>query len=316
MVIFIVNIIILLDIILGSCQSIDTSYTLNRAAEKVQSFYPNASLAEKADEIHACYNAVYGRVGERSMHFDLYEPLNITTLCPFIIMVHGGGWSSGDKLMMGALASQFAQLNYRVACIEYRLSGEAIYPAAINDIRMAISHFHDHSYLYNIDSTKIVILGCSAGATLASLVAVNHSSGQLAGLINIDGVVDFASPHERKKDGHGTIPRSAAAKFFGCTYEACQSRWIEASAVHQVGSHPPPVLFINSSVERFHAGRDAMIQIYDRFGVKSGIITIDDSPHTFWLFHPWIDQTVRCTHHFIDKILCDKATTEELDSTK
>jgi len=79
--------------------------------------------------------------------------------------------------------------------------------------------------------------------------------------------------------------------------------WIEASPLTYAGVTTPPMLFINSSFPRFHAGRDSVIAILNVHGIYSEVHTIPDTPHTFWLFHPWFGQTVDYITSFLDKVL-------------
>jgi len=65
----------------------------------------------------------------------------------------------------------------------------------------------------------------------------------------------------------------------------------------------PPILFINSSLPRFHAGRDSVISILNSHGIYSEVHTLPETPHPFWLFHPWFDQTVEYATGFLDKVL-------------
>ena len=62
------------------------------------------------------------------------------------------------------------------------------------------------------------------------------------------------------------------------------------------------MLFINSALPRFHAGRDDLIRLLDRQGIYSEVHTFPDTPHPFWLFHPWFEPTAEYTIAFLDKV--------------
>jgi len=70
-----------------------------------------------------------------------------------------------------------------------------------------------------------------------------------------------------------------------------------------VGKDTPPVLFINSALPRFHAGRDSVISILNKHHIYSEVHTIPNTPHPFWLFHPWFEPTVKYMVDFLDTIL-------------
>lgn len=281
----------------------DTSYTTHSALKKVRKQYAHARPAHVELNTQQELNLVYTEKNSRTLHYDWYQPHeNISEPLPLIIMLHGGGWRSGDKSMLAPLARQLAKHNYLVASIEYRLSTEAVYPAAVEDIQEAVSFFRQQADALNIDTKHIVLLGCSAGGSLASLAAVKAQPYSIKALVNVDGVVDFSDPNESGKDTNPDKP-SAAALFLGCTFQQCPDKWIEASALNHVTSHAPLTLFVNSSVPRFHAGRDAFIKQLEQHDIYNEVHTIANSPHSFWLFEPWFDTTVECIANFLDKTL-------------
>ena len=77
----------------------------------------------------------YGRVGDRKLVLDLYLPESADKPLPLIVWVHGGGWAAGSKDQVGA-RSQMPR-GYAVASVGYRLSGEATFPAQIQDVKAA-----------------------------------------------------------------------------------------------------------------------------------------------------------------------------------
>ena len=64
----------------------------------------------------------------------------------------------------------------------------------------------------------------------------------------------------------------------------------------------PPALFINSSMPRFHAGRDDMIKILEENNIYSEVHTLEGSPHSFWLLEPWFQPTLDYTVSFLNKV--------------
>lgn len=288
----------------------DNSYTIYSAWKKLKKEYPNVLIAktQESAELVLMPDQVYACRGQRLLSLDLWLPnRDLNTSKALVIMIHGGGWRSGNKSMLAPLAKKIAKGGYAAASLEYRLSHEAIYPAAINDIKDAIGYLRRNKNTYGIDTSKIVILGCSAGATLASLVAVlennkNKDLPRIKALINIDGVVDLTDPNESGKDSCPDKP-SAAAMFLGCTYKESPELWLESSAIMHVGVNSPEALFINSTVPRFHAGRDQFVSVLMRNKIYHEIHTVDDSPHTFWLFDPWFEKTSMYIIDFLNRRL-------------
>jgi acetyl esterase/lipase len=150
--------------------------------------------------------------GFRPLHLGLYrpEPGSDKTLHPFVVYVHGGGWSSGHTRQAGAFTSwpdvlaALAARGYVVASVEYRLSGEAPFPAAEQDVKAAIRWLRSQASTYQIDRTRGLIWGASAGGQLAALAATScgvaalepvgapAESDCVQGAVSWYGVFDFS----------------------------------------------------------------------------------------------------------------------------
>ncbi len=298
----------------------DTTYSVPIVFRQIKREFPFAVPAKDSmpDGIKEERNIVYATLsntpfGKRKLHLDMFRPEK-RGVYPAVIMIHGGGWRSGRKEMQIPLAQQISARGYVTACVEYRLSPEALYPAAVHDIKAAVRFLRAHAEEYEIDPGKIAISGCSAGGQLAALAGMtehirkfdgnegyNSYSSGIQAIIDIDGILDFTDPNESAKD-NDPAKRSAGAYWFGATFKESPDMWIEASPIRYAGKTTPPMLFINSSFPRFHAGRDSVIAILNTHGIYSEVHTIPDTPHPFWLFHPWFHQTVEYVTAFLDKV--------------
>jgi acetyl esterase/lipase len=295
----------------------DTSFNVKATFEKERKKYPFIQMvnAQVPKGVVAEYEVVYTSYGNRSMHLDLYYPPKKKKKLPAVVFIHGGGWRSGDKTMEAPLAQKLASKGYVTACVEYRLSLEALYPAAVLDIKAAIRWLRANAGKYAIDTSKIAVLGCSAGGQLAALLGSIHSlevlkdtgdyleySSQVQATVDIDGVLAFI--HPESSEGKDTdAKKSAATAWFGQHFTENALPWQEASALTHVGKQTTPILFINSSHPRFHAGRDDMTAQLDSLGIYYEVHTLPDTPHPFWLFHPWFDTTFDWVRAFLDKVL-------------
>jgi acetyl esterase/lipase len=295
----------------------DTSYTVYSTYEKLLKDYPFIEIVtpRETSKVVLERELVYNSYGERDLHLDLFLPLEKGNgPFPGVIIIHGGGWRSGDKSMNYPMALELAVNNYVAATVEYRLSPEAKYPAAIYDLKAAVRWMKANAQHYNIDTTKIVVLGFSAGGTLAVFLGTtngnnkfegeggnkNHSSDVQA-IVDIDGILDFTDPAESGKDDDPLKP-SVGKLWFDYSYKENPEIWKEASPVNYVNENTAPIVFINSSMERFHAGRDVMIEKLKSFNIYYEVHTIPDTPHSFWLFHPWFEKTSEFVINFLDKI--------------
>lgn len=296
----------------------DTSFTVNSAAAGVQKKYASARIVTSnlPKGVIAKEDIVYASHGKRELHLDLFRPEKSKGgPFPAVILIHGGGWRSGDKSMQVPLAEHLAARGYATAAVEYRLSLEAPYPAAVYDLKAAIRWMRAHCAEYAIDSTRIAVSGCSAGGQLAALIGTTNGDERFEGdgggaghssnvqaIVDVDGILDFTDPAESGKD---TIPGklSAGAAWFDATYKEKPELWVEASPLVHVSENTPPILFINSSLERFHAGRDEMIEKLKALNTYYEVHTIPNTPHTFWLFHPWFEPTCDFITEFLDRTL-------------
>lgn len=115
---------------------------------------------------------------------DIYLPTTGSGPFPLVIMVHGGGFMFGDKADGGGLTGVDALLaaGYAVASINYRLSGEALYPAQIYDAKAAVRFLRASAAQYNLNPDKFGAWGASAGGNLVSLLGTTCGMAELEGV--------------------------------------------------------------------------------------------------------------------------------------
>lgn len=288
----------------------DTSFTVYSTFLKERKTRPYIEIAkpEMPAGVKSKENLVYSRLGSRKLLADVYYPAKESRKgYPAVVMVFGGGWRSGDKSQNVPIAQKLAANGFVAMTIEYRLSLEAKYPAAVQDVKAAIRWVRANAKKFGVDKNKIATLGMSAGGQLAALVGTTNGNEKFEGVggntkessdvqavVDIDGVLAFKHP----ESAEGAV----AAQWLGGTYEEKPEVWHEASALNHVNKTTPPILFINSSLPRFHAGRDDMIRKLDSLKIYSEVHTIPDTPHPFWFFHPWFEPTVKLTVNFLKKI--------------
>jgi len=295
----------------------DTTFSVWSAGQKIKKNFPDAEAVKeyKSLKINDERNIVYYSHGNRDLRADLFYPDKKTAQrIPAIVLIHGGGWASGNKSHLVPMAQILAVNGFFTATVEHRLSPEAKYPAAITDLKTFVKWVKINADKYNIDTSKIAVLGCSSGATLASFLGVtgqnpkfqSHKtdgkvSDKVQVIVNIDGIVDFSDPAESAKDDDPAKP-SAGTRWLGYTFQQNPEIWKEASPLTYVSKNTPPTLFINSILERFHAGRNRFVEVLTENNIYSEIHTIENTPHPFWLFHPWFDETWPIVNDFLKKV--------------
>lgn len=148
-------------------------------------------------------NLSYGSIS-KTQKLDLYLPAKSKETYPVIVVFHGGAFMLGDKAMgevQGAING--VKQGYAVISANYRLSGEANFPAAINDAKAVIRWIKANAKNYNLNPNKIVVWGGSAGGNIASMIGVtgslesigeNDNKENLQYTSNVQVVIDWFGP--------------------------------------------------------------------------------------------------------------------------
>jgi len=214
-----------------------------------------------------------------SLNLDFYKPDSINgTPYPCIIVIHGGSWHGGDKLQLSDINSLLALKGYAVASIDYRLAPEAQWPCQKDDVLDAVNYIKSHSNELNIDATKLVLLGRSAGAQLATSVAYLAKDKAIKGVISIYGPQDlkFAWDHRSPRDVLDTY--SIFKAYLGGSPSEFPESYKESSAIMNVSSESPPMLLIHGKLDTLVWYKQS-----ERMDIK---LTEFKVPH-YYLSLPW-----------------------------
>lgn len=290
---------------------IDTSYTVFSTYNKEIKKFPFIEIVKerKYKNLDFSLDIVYNSLDSRELHLDAYYKKGKKPQ-PAVILIHGGGWKSGNKSQMKIFAQEIASKGYSCFTIEYRLSPEAQYPAAIFDVKNAIKYIKANAKKFNVNPNKVAVLGCSSGGQMAALIGTTNNNlefespsginenASVQAIIDLDGILAFK--HPESEEG------KAASLWLGGSYDEKPEIWNQASALNHASALTPPILFINSDMVRFHAGRTDMISKLNSHKIYSEVKNISNSPHSFWFFNPWFQPMVKYTVDFLDKIFKNK----------
>jgi pectinesterase len=290
----------------------DSSYNLEAEYNKHRKNFPDLKMVpEISENVVAKNNIPYCVNGERKLLLDVFSAaMPPSGKMMAIIMIHGGGWRSGNRSMHHPLAQRLSGMGYVCFTPEYRLSTEALYPAAVHDLKAVVRWVKTNAAAYHIDPNQIVVAGHSAGGELAAFLGATNNDAFFEGgncnreasslvnaVIDMDGLLAFI--HPESGEGDDSKRTSAATYWFGYSKTERPDIWDQASPLTHAGPGDPPILFINSSVDRMHAGREDFIAVMNKNKIYTEVVTFKGSPHSFILFNPWFDSTVNIIDAFI-----------------
>jgi len=294
----------------------DTSYSTWSAYTSTKKSHPDITIVPEIHDarVKEKRGIIYCNSGIRDLVLDAFYPAKTEKRkVPAVIIIHGGGWRSGDRSQHYPLAQALALKGYTCFTPEYRLSTEALYPAAIYDLKAAIRWVRQHAPEYNVDTSAIAVLGFSAGGELAAFLGVTANMPSFEGscclngystnvntIVDLDGTLSFV--HPESGESNETNHPSAGTYWFGYTKKDNPKIWESASPLSYAGEKSPPTLFINSSVDRMHAGRTDYIAILNKYGTYSEVQGFEEAPHSFVLFRPWFDPMVGYIDSFLKKV--------------
>lgn len=216
------------------------------------------------DDVEILRDVKYGTGGERTLTMDIVRPKHHgDKLLPVYVWIHGGGWSKGTKEGGLLRLIRCARLGFVGATIEYRLSGEKVFPAQIEDCKCAIRFLRAHAKKYQIDPDHIAVGGSSAGGHLAALLGTSGDTKELEGTggwqkqsSSVQAVVDFYGPTDlvqfAKTPGYESHakPSSPESRLLGGDVLKQVDRAIRANPITYIDANDPPFLIIHGSDDR------------------------------------------------------------------
>lgn len=240
----------------------------------------NAALAMHAPAGIRAQVDVHYDSNDPDAWLDIYRPAALDgRRLPVIVWIHGGGYVAGSRKDMANYARILAADGYAVVVVDYSLAPAARYPKPIQQLSRALDFLSTHAEPFQLDSSRMVLGGDSAGAQLASQLAALATSAdyaKTAGLhagiasVQLRGVVLFCGPH----DGRLMAPEVPSSRFlrtvmwsyFG-TPQPDEATVLAFSVVPHVTQAFPPALISVGNDDPLAAQSYALAAALQRHGV-------------------------------------------------
>ncbi len=121
----------------------------------------------------------YGFQNNIALKLDVWEPKDNEKPLPTVVYIHGGGWFFGDRTgAFPQLLPYFAR-GWNVVNVEYRMSGQSLAPAAVEDSVCALRWVYRNAKQFHVDLDRIIVTGHSAGGHLSLMLGVFDASSGL-----------------------------------------------------------------------------------------------------------------------------------------
>jgi arylformamidase len=219
---------------------------------------------ELSEDVRVTRDIAYRKnegVDPKLLSLDIYRPvsevhLESTGLLPVVVMIHGGGWSRGDKTgATGAKAQFFPDEGFIYVSINYRLSPAVQHPVHVDDVACALAWIHDHVEDFGGDPDQLIVMGHSAGAHLAALVSTDARRLEAYGkpLSIIDGTILLdGAAYDIARTMDEFDPGPAMVRMYTAAFGEDEPGWRDASPQMHVapGKDIPRMLIFHTAGRR------------------------------------------------------------------
>jgi acetyl esterase/lipase len=267
---------------------------------------------------------------ERAEKLDLYLPAHRPpgVHSPAVVIIHGGGWTGGDKAQLREfrIGTTLARAGYVCASVEYQKNGPDRWPTNLKDCKNAVRFLRAHAAKYRVDGENIGVLGGSAGGHLALMVGYTPGILQLSPespypgvrddvkvVVDLYGITDLLTRQATGPDGTPNGKLRAAGLFPDPRGENV-AKWKLASPVNHVSKSSPPTLILHGTADTT-VDREQSIQLARALaaaGVEHELKLLPGIGHTFdleqWQKQPLPEDLRPLVVGFLDRHLKAKGT--------
>jgi acetyl esterase/lipase len=292
--------------------------------EKIDEAFIQIPKADVSHIVRKWLDLPYASLSQ-AQKLDLYLPQEGDGPFPVIVQIHGGAFAIGDKRDI-QITPFFQALDrgYALVSVNYRLSGEAIFPAGLQDIKAAIRWLRANSGIYHLDGSKFAASGGSAGGNYAAMLCLTANVSELDDLslgnpgypCNVQAAVDWFGPTDFLKmdeqlaaSGLGPCDHnerdSPESRYMGAKITEIPEKVQRANPITYIHKDMPPIMIQHGCMDHLVPVQQSMIFAQklkevvppDRFEFE----IIEDADHGDPLFET--DENMHKLFRFFDKHL-------------
>ncbi|MFC4222449.1 alpha/beta hydrolase [Lysinibacter cavernae] len=210
------------------------------------------------------------------LKLDLSFPPDGQQRAGVVVWLHGGAWRVGDRTLAPDLGRYFAERGLIMASIDYRLSGDAVFPAQLQDVQAAVRWLVADPLGLGTAGHPIALWGSSAGGHLAALCGVTAAES-----MNIVAVVDGYGPSDLLATDQDVPPTRG---LLGAAPADAAELAREASPAHRVHAAAPSILILHGTGDTLVPASQsvALYEAYERAGADAVLYLIDGFGHGFF----------------------------------
>jgi acetyl esterase/lipase len=261
------------------------SKTIGTDLDKVFENQPDNHVKFNAMKVFEFYNRdskvdTYTYNGK--LRLDFY-PARTPGSRPCVLVVHGGSWKSGDNKQLPELNFYLSEAGYHVAALNYRLAPTYKSPSAVQDVEAALDYLSLHAGKLNIDTSRIVLLGRSAGAQIALLAAYTTNRAGVKGVVDFYGPADMIWGYSVPSNPLVMDSRKVMSDYLGGTYEQVPENYFKSSPIEFVSKTSVPTLIIHGENDVLVAYQHSvkLQKKLNENGVKNYFLSLPWATHGF-----------------------------------
>ncbi|WP_184716471.1 alpha/beta hydrolase [Caulobacter sp.] len=199
----------------------------------------------------ATKEVVYLQASGQDLHLDVYRNTAFAGPRPVLVYIHGGAWWKGQRPASWEGFRSYLAAGFSVVTVQYRLSDTARAPAAVQDVRCALSWVKANAGTYGFNADKVVPYGTSAGGHLALMAGMLPHGNDIdlpacRDQPKVAAILDFYGPYHLRPADPGAFKSPSTARWIG---DGPDALWTTMSPAAYVRKNQPPVFIVHGDAD-------------------------------------------------------------------